>query len=152
MYFCSTVSSVEAEQVLTETDVVVLMNLIHNFSDKWHEIGLGLGFAPSELNLISRNPSLFMSAPASFLTQLLSQWVQWPSVNHRTKPTLGALCETLRSSLVRLGSLAEEVEREMKCSTPKSRYLRYTYLNNTTISLNYNTSQNINALPIYICT
>ena len=32
------------------------MSLIHNFSDKWHEIGLGLGFAFSKLNQISSNP------------------------------------------------------------------------------------------------
>ena len=117
MYFCSTTLGVSAEQVLTEGDVVTLMKLVHNFSDKWHDIGLGLEFAPSELNQISSNLSLFMSAPASFLTQLLSQWVQWPTVTHPTKPTLGALCETLRSSPVGLGSLAEKVEKKMKCST-----------------------------------
>ena len=116
MYFCSTTLGVSAEPVLTEGDVVALLNLVHNFSDKWHHIGLGLGFAPSELNQISSNPSLFMSAPASFLTQLLSQWVQWPTVHHPTKPTLRALCGTLRSSFVGLGSLAEKIEREMKCS------------------------------------
>ena len=77
-------------------------------------IGLGLEFTQPELNQISSNPSLFMSAPTSFLTELLSQWVQWLTVDHPTKPTLRALCETLRSSLVGLGSLAEKVEREMK--------------------------------------
>ena len=94
------------------------MDLLHNFSDKWNEIGLGLGFTQPELNQIKSDPSLFMSgAPASFLTKLLSRWVQWPTVNHPTKPTLRALCETLRSSLVGLGSLAENAEREMKCCT-----------------------------------
>ena len=115
--FSDATLGMSAEHVLTEGDVVALLNLVHNFSDKWHEIGLELGFAPSELNQISSNPSLFMATPASFLIQLLSQWVQWLIVNHPTKPTLGALCETLRSSLVGLGSLALEVEREIKCST-----------------------------------
>ena len=114
--FILTVLGVSAEQVLTERDIVALLNLIHNFSDKWNEIGLGLGFIPSELNKIKKNPSLFMSAPVSFLINLLSQWVQWPTVNHPTKPTLTAFCETLRSSLVGLGSLAEKVEKEMICS------------------------------------
>ena len=113
-YFFSTES---AEQVLTESDIGPLMALVHKFSDKWHDIGLELGFTPSELNQISSNPSLIMSAPASFLKRLLSQWVQWPTVDHPTKPTLGTLCGTLRSSLVGLGTLAKEVEREMKCST-----------------------------------
>ena len=108
---------VATEQVLTERDIVKVLNLIHNFSYKWFEIGLELGFAPSELNQIKNNPSLFMSAQASFLTRLLSQWVQWPTEYHPTKPTLRALCDTLRSSLVGLGNLADKVEREMKCST-----------------------------------
>ena len=100
------------------------MNLLHNFSDKWNEIGLGLGFIQPELNQIRSDPSLCMSgAPASFLNKLLSQWVQWPMKDHPTKPTLEALCEALRSSLVGLGSLAEKVEREMKCSvTGKGLY------------------------------
>ena len=101
--------------MLTERDIATLLNLIHNFSDKWNEIGLGLGFVPSELRQISSNLSLFMSAPASFLRTLLCQWIQWPTKEHPTKPTLEALCEALRGSLVGLGRLAEQVERELKC-------------------------------------
>jgi hypothetical protein len=103
--------------VITETDIATLLNLMHNFSDKWNEIGLGLGFVPSELRQISSNLSLLMSAPTSFLTTLLGQWVQWPTKEHPTKPTLEALCEALRGRLVGLGSLAEQVERELKCSS-----------------------------------
>ena len=100
--------------MLTHRDVGKLMNLIHNFSDKWNSIGVGLGFIQPELNQIYNNPSLFMSgAPASFLNDLLNQWVQWPTASHPTKPTLRALCEALRSSPVGLGSLAEKVKREM---------------------------------------
>ena len=50
----------------------------------------------------------------SYLQELLSQWVQWPTEEHQNNPTLGALCTALRSSLVGLGSLAEDVEKEMK--------------------------------------
>ena len=45
----STALSTPTEQVLTERDIATLLNLMHNFSDKWNEIGLGLGFVPSEL-------------------------------------------------------------------------------------------------------
>jgi hypothetical protein len=93
------------------------MNLMHNFSDKWNDIGLGLGFVLSELNQISSSPLLLTSAPASFLRTLLGQWVQWPTKEHPTKPTLEALCEALRGRLAGLGSLAEQVERELKCSS-----------------------------------
>ena len=102
---------------MTERDIAILLNLMHNFSNKWHEIGLGLGFFQSELTLISSNLSLLMSSPTSFLRTLLSQWVQWPTKEHPTKPTLEALCEALRGSLVGLGRLAEQVERELKCSS-----------------------------------
>ena len=103
------------DQRLTEESVRTILNLVHDYSHKWNEIAIGLGFAPSELEKIKNTPSLLMGAPVSFLTKLLTQWVQWPTANHPTKPTLGALCETLRSSLVGLGSLAEKVEEEMKC-------------------------------------
>ena len=94
------------------------MNLIHSFSNKWNYIGVGLGFIQPELDLISSNLSLLTSdAPVSFLNHLLNQWVQWPTASHPTKPTLRALCEALRSSLVGLGSLAEKVEWEMAHST-----------------------------------
>ena len=110
----SAVSNVMAERVLTEKDVAALMNRIHNFSDKWNNIGLILGFTQPELNQIETNLSLLTSSPGSFMKKLLSQWVQWPTKDHSTKPTLEALCEALRSSLVGLGQLAEKVEREMK--------------------------------------
>ena len=125
MFFYSTALSVPNERVLTERDIATLLNLMHNFSDKWNEIGLGLGFVPSELRQISSNISLLMYAPASFLATLLEQWVQWPTKEHPTKPTLEALCEALRGSLAGLGSLAEQVERELKCNssnTGKSIY------------------------------
>jgi hypothetical protein len=55
----------------------------------------------------------------SYLQELLSQWVQWPTTDHPSHPTVTALCTSLRSSLVGLGGLAEEVEKELKQSTGK---------------------------------
>ena len=106
----------ELDVKLTEKEIITLLELIHTFSSKWDLIGIVLGFAPSELENIKNMPSLFMKAPTSFLTELLSQWVQWPTLSHPTKPTLRALCTSLRSSLVGLGSLADKVEMEMKQS------------------------------------
>ena len=110
------VTNMAAEQVLTERDVPALISLIHDFSTKWYDIGIGLGFAPSELNLIVSKPLLLAAAPTSYLAELLSQWMQWPTVNHPQKPTLRTRCEALRSSHVRLGSLAEKVKSEMRDS------------------------------------
>ena len=98
---------------LTKREFSKLLELIHTFSSKWELIGVLLGFAPSELENIKSMPSLFMSAPTSFLKELLSRWIQWPTLSHPTKPTLRVLCTSLRSSLVGLGRLADEVEREI---------------------------------------
>ena len=96
------------------------MRLLWSYSDKWEMIGLCLGFIQRELNIISGMLKLLLGAPVSYLQELLSQWVQWPTEEHQNNPTLGALCTALRSSLVGLGSLAEEVEKEMKqCATGK---------------------------------
>ena len=99
---------------LSDKDLGHLTRLLQSYSTKWDMIGLSLGFIQCELNIISGMPKLFVGAPVSYLQELLSQWVQWPTTDHPSHPTLGALCTALRSSLVGLGSLAEEVEREMK--------------------------------------
>ena len=105
---------------LSEKDLAHLMRLLQSYSCKWNRIGLSLGFIQPELTTISGMLALLIGAPVSYLQELLSQWVQWPTADHPTHPTLGALCTALRSSLVGLGSLAEEVEKEMKqCTSGK---------------------------------
>ena len=99
---------------LTEEEVAKLLELIHTFSSKWDMIGLKIGFTFSELEYIKSMPLLLATAPTSYLKELLSQWVQWPTLRHPTQPTLRALCTSLRSSMIGLGALADEVEREMK--------------------------------------
>ena len=99
---------------LSEKDLVHLMRLLQSYSYKWNPIGLSLGFTQHELNTIFGMLKLLLGAPVSYLQELLNQWVQWPTEEHQNNPTLEALCTALRSSLVGLGSLAEEVEKEMK--------------------------------------
>ena len=43
----------------------------------------------------------------------MSQWVQWPIAEHKTKPTLKELYEALRSALVGLGDLANKVKDKL---------------------------------------
>jgi hypothetical protein len=90
------------------------MRLLQSYSYKWNPIGLSLGFTPHELHTISGMVTLLTGAPVSYLQEMLDRWVQWPTGEHQNNPTLGALCTALRSSLVGLGGLAEEVEKEMK--------------------------------------
>lgn len=98
------------DKKLTEGDIAKVLDLIHTYGYKWIEIGLQLGFVTSELDTIKSMQSLLMSSPTSFLRELLSRWVQWPTEDHPIKPTLRALCTALRTSLVGLGSLACKVE------------------------------------------
>jgi hypothetical protein len=100
--------------VLSEKDLVHLMRLLQTYSYKWNPIGLNLGFTQHELNTIFGMPKLLLGAPVSYLQELLSQWIQWPTTDHPSHPTVRALCTALRSSLVGLGGLAKEVEKEMK--------------------------------------
>ena len=58
--------------------------------------------------------TLLTGAPLSYLQEVLCRWVQWPTTEHPNSPTLEALCAALRSPTVGLGSLAEEMEKEMK--------------------------------------
>ena len=103
--------------MLCEKDIFHLLRLLQNHSPKWNEIGLSLGFTPSELDTIRSMLKLLVGAPVSYLQELLTQWVQWPTTDHPKYPTPELLCTALRSPLVSLGSLAQNVEKELKRST-----------------------------------
>ena len=105
---------------MSDKDLFHLMRLLKDYSTKWETIGLSLGFIQPELNIISGMSKLLVEAPVSYLRELLSQWIQWPTEKHQNNPTLEALYTALRSDLVGLGALAEEVKKEMKhCATGK---------------------------------
>lgn len=95
---------------LTENQILDLLHELVKHSHMWDMVGISLGFAPSELQYIRSMPLLLASAPLSFFNELLRQWVNWPTLNHPTIPTLGAFITSLRSSIVGLGSQADVVE------------------------------------------
>ena len=114
MFSCHTDNNGTTAIILNERDIVNLLSLLQKYSFKWNEIGLKLGFIAPELHTISSMSRLFVGAPVSYLQELLSQWLQWPTDSHPSKPTLEALCAALRSSLVGLGNLAEKLNEQMK--------------------------------------
>ena len=93
----------ESEITLGKRDLAYLLRLLQSYSYKWNLIGLSLGFTPHELYTISSKVTLLTGAPVSYLQELLSQWVQWPTTDHPTHPTVRALCTALRSSPISLG-------------------------------------------------
>lgn len=101
------------DQRLNERDVITIIKLIHHHGDKWKFIGAELGFLPSELRQIEAAPLLMLNAPLSYLQELLSLWIEWPTEDHPHLPTLKALITALQSSLVGLGRLADELEDKM---------------------------------------
>ena len=92
--------------------MALLLEEMHQHSYTWREIGTALNFKQSELNNISARLSLIATAPSSFLGALMNQWVQWPTTEHNTRPTLGELHRALGSSLVGLGVLATKIKRK----------------------------------------
>ena len=111
LYFVSVETNGAASVKLSDKDIINLMRLLQSYSYEWNPIGLSLGFTPHELCTISCMVTLLMGAPVSYLQELLSQWVQWPTTEYPNIPTLEALCVAL-SPLVGLGSLAKDLEKE----------------------------------------
>lgn len=67
-------------------------------SAKWREIGILLGFLPSELENIEARPLLLSGAPNSFLSTMLAEWLQWVPGDSRGSTSLPSL-ENLKASL-----------------------------------------------------
>ena len=103
-------SSPTSNRRLTESDIPQLMEKLAPHAAEWWEIGTALGFLPYELRLIRARPMLMYGAPASYLDEMLSKWVQWsPETMHAKYATVVDLRQALRSQLVGLGALAETV-------------------------------------------
>ena len=99
-----------SDRHLTESDIPQLMEKLAPHAAKWWKIGTALGFLPYELELIRSSPMLMYGAPASFLAEMLTKWVQWsPETMHLKYATVTDLRQALRSELVGLAALSETV-------------------------------------------
>ena len=54
-----------------------LYGQLSKHSDKWSTIGVLLGFKQSELDIIQARPFLLNSAPHSWLSVMLTEWLEW---------------------------------------------------------------------------
>ena len=93
--------------IVTDKDVVFLMDHLAQHSFKWEVIGTALHFLPSELENIRHSPQVI--TPQQRLNAVLCQWVQWPTTAHSQTPTVEILCDALRSDLVGLGAVANKL-------------------------------------------
>lgn len=109
-------TSIEIARVV-DKDVGFLVGLLCTHAYKWNDIGLALGFLSGEIGNIS---CIYPPSPQKHLTELLSQWAQWPTPAHPQDPTVEAMCAALRSNLVGLGATANELD-SMKSSFPSQQ-------------------------------
>ena len=96
--------------LLTEQHHSILLEKLTKYSNKWREIGLPLGFLCTELDNIQERPLLLSKAPASWLSAMLSEWVQWASGDGRGSTSFATL-EGLKSALrkANLGAAAHDL-------------------------------------------
>ena len=114
-----------------DVDVSYLMGHLSQYSSKWEVIGTALHFLPGELENIRHSPQA--TTLKLRLNAVLCQWVQWPTTAHSQTPTMEMLRDALRSDLVGLGAVANQLydarnQLPSQCVSPLpslSRHHRY---------------------------
>ena len=108
--FCNFADSTSASR-LNDGDHSSIYKKLKAKASKWRDIGKELGFKQGEMNNIQSRPMLLMQAPESFLSEMLSQWLQWAPEDGRGS-TGYATRESLRAALLRanLGQLAKQID------------------------------------------
>ena len=83
---------------LSDDNLPHLLDQLNVHAAKWRMIGTNLGFRAGELDSIQSMPTLIMQAPASYLNELLTQWLQWAPdpASKRNYATFGALQSAVR--------------------------------------------------------
>lgn len=95
---------------VSQQDVNLLWGFLCHCAYKWEAIGSVLGFLPGELKNIAHSSP--RSSVQHYLKEVLSQWAHWPTTNHPQVPTLERLCAALRSDLVGLGDVAQDLSKQ----------------------------------------
>ena len=93
--------------IVDDKDVVYLMGHLCQHSYKWEVIGTALHFLPGELKNIRHSTQVITLKLR--LKEVLCQWVQWPTAAHSQTPTMEMLRDALRSDLVGLGAVANQL-------------------------------------------
>ena len=99
---------------LSEQTHARLYQELASHSSTWKEIGTYLGFHQSELDEIQARPLLLNTAPKSWLSAMLAEWLQWEPGDERGS-TKTASKEELRGALDKAG-LATTASSIMNCT------------------------------------
>ena len=106
----SSVSSDYAVTKLTHRDHGSLLRQLSTHAAQWRNIGTALGFAQGEMDNIHSNTLLQPGSPTSWLSKMLSQWLEWAPCNARGSrdfATLEGLREALKAA--NLGATAHDL-------------------------------------------
>ena len=87
-----------------------LLNQLNKHAAKWRDIGTNLGFQQGELDNIQAAPKYHMEAPQSWLSAMLSKWLEWAPNDGRGSDQYATL-EALKDAVSKtgLGSTAENL-------------------------------------------
>ena len=100
---------------LSEQNHSQLYQELAKHSIMWRDIGTYLGFRQSELDEIQARPLLLNTAPKSWLSAMLAEWLQWEPGDER-RSTKTASKEELRGALDKAG-LAATASSIMNCTS-----------------------------------
>ena len=93
----------------------LLLTQLSEHAAKWRDIGIHLGFHEGELAKIAGAPLLLEGAPDSWLSAMLSEWVEWAPEDHRGS-TQYATLKNLKNAVSKsgLGKTAQELTLQVK--------------------------------------
>ena len=97
--------------ILTEEDLVSLMNLLRPVAHKWETLCVQLGVSMGDIKNIGANPMKFSGAPLTFLQDGLYVWLQ---NSPGPKRSISALCDVLKGPVISEVTLGVEVEKHLK--------------------------------------
>ena len=90
---------------LYEEHYTTLLKQLTKHASHWKAIGAGLQFTPGELKNIETRPLLLVSAPTSWLSAMLDEWLQWAPGDNRGSKDF-ATFEALKFALKEAGLAA----------------------------------------------
>ena len=96
---------------LTSSHHGTLLQQLSKHASEWKLIGAALSFTPQELTCIESRPLLLATSPHSWLSEMLTQWLQWAPGDRRGSKDFATL-EGLKDALFKanLGATAYDLK------------------------------------------
>jgi GTPase SAR1 family protein len=118
---CSTEVCHSLKERLNQRHFSLLMEQLSNYATKWREIGTYLKFKQEELDIIQDKPYLQSSAPTSWLSALITNWMQWAPGDSRGSTNYANLGD-LKSAVSKagLGVVADELSLQQEVAAGES--------------------------------